>query len=266
MKALKQNDVQYVFVDEISMVPEMFYKFFITMKRIKPEIKFIIAGDFEQLLPVNDRVEGCDYKNSHALYELCDGNRLQLTTCRRSDDRLFNMLLKPNIGNIKATDFPEEFTQRHICFTNETRKKVNAVMMKQHAKKAKKNKSGILELSALDYSQNSQDVKLTAGTPLIARVNNKDHDICNNEMWVITKINKTKGTITIKEEDGDRTMDIDNNEVQKLFNPAWCITCHKSQGSTYNHTYTIHEFSKMDNRMRYVALSRSTKVEFIRVW
>ena len=105
MKALRENDVQYIFVDEISMVPEMFYKFFITMKGIKPEIKFIIAGDFEQLL--NDRVEGCDYKNSHALYELCDGNRLQLTTCRKSDDRLFNMLLKPNIGNIKATDFPE---------------------------------------------------------------------------------------------------------------------------------------------------------------
>ena len=66
--------------------------------------------------------------------------------------------------------------------------------MEQHAKKDQKNKSRILELAALDYSQNNQDVKLTSGTPLIARINSKDHDICNNEMWVITKINKAKGT------------------------------------------------------------------------
>ena len=58
-----------------------------------PEIKFIIAGDFSQLLPVKDRIEGCNYKDSLALHELCDGNRLQLTKCRRSDATLFNMLL-----------------------------------------------------------------------------------------------------------------------------------------------------------------------------
>jgi ATP-dependent exoDNAse (exonuclease V) alpha subunit len=266
MKALKNTDVSYVFVDEVSMVPEIFYKFFITMKRLKPELKFIIAGDFEQLLPVNDRVEGCDYKNSHALYELCDGNRLQLSKCRRSDDRLFNMLLKDNIGNINKTDFPRDFTTRHICYTNITRKKVNTLMMNQHAKKAMKTNSVILELDGLEYSDNSQDVKLTAGTPLIARVNNKAMDIFNNEMWMITKINKKSETITIKEEDGDKTMDIPNNLVQKLFNPGWCITCHKSQGSTYDHLYTVHEFDKMDERLKYVALSRSTKIEYITLW
>ena len=191
---------------------------------------------------------------------------IQLTKCRRSDDTLFNMLLKHNIGKIIAKDFPEEFTQRHLCFTNDVRKKANNIMMEQHAKNARKKKTAILELPALDYSQNSQDVKLTAGTPLIARVNHRDHDLNNNEMWVITKINKTKGTVSMKEEDGDRTMEIDNDEMQKLFNPAWCITCHKSQGSTYDHPYTIHEFHKMDSRMKYVALSRSTKIEFIRVW
>jgi ATP-dependent exoDNAse (exonuclease V) alpha subunit len=259
-------DVSYVFVDEISMVSEIFYKFFITMKRLKPELKFIIAGDFEQLLPVKDRVEGCDYKNSHALYELCDGNRLQLSKCRRSDDRLFNMLLKENINNIQKTDFRTEFAERHVCFTNATRKKVNTAMMSQYAKKAMKNKTEVLELEALDYSENSQDVKLTARTPLIARVNCKGIDIFNNEIWIITKINKKKETITIKEEGGERTMDIPNNLVQKLFNPGWCITCHKSQGSTYDHPYTIHDFDKMDERLKYVALSRSTKLEYIRMF
>ena len=39
------------------MMSEMFYKFFIVLKRMLPDIKFIIAGDFAQLLPVKDRVE-----------------------------------------------------------------------------------------------------------------------------------------------------------------------------------------------------------------
>jgi hypothetical protein len=38
------------------MMHEIFYKFFITLKRTLPDIKFIVAGDFAQLLPVKDRV------------------------------------------------------------------------------------------------------------------------------------------------------------------------------------------------------------------
>jgi hypothetical protein len=81
------------------MVPEVFYKCFITLKRVRPNLKFIIAGDFEQLLPVNDRVR-CDYKNSPALHKLCDGRRLQLTKCRRSDDTLFKLIHPKNIKNL----------------------------------------------------------------------------------------------------------------------------------------------------------------------
>ena len=58
-KALKELQYEYIIVDEISMIPEMFYKFFCIIRRLKPDIKFIIAGDFEQLLPVNDRI-GCN--------------------------------------------------------------------------------------------------------------------------------------------------------------------------------------------------------------
>ena len=176
------------------------------------------------------------------------------------------VLLKPNIGSIRKTDFNTEFTERHISFTNETRKKVNDEMMRSYAKRATRNKTTILELKALEHSENSQDVKLTAGTPLIARINCQGMDIFNNEMFVITKINAKKETITIKEEGGEKTMDIPNDKVQKLFNPGWCISIHKSQGATFDHPYTIHEFEKLDRRLKYVALSRATKVENIRVW
>ena len=77
-KYVKELNVDYIFIDEVSMMHEKFYKFFIMIKKMKPLIKFVIAGDFEQLLPVKDRVENCDYKNSVALFELCDGLRVQL--------------------------------------------------------------------------------------------------------------------------------------------------------------------------------------------
>ena len=51
---------------------EIFYKFFIMIKRIKPNLKFIIAGDFNQLPPVKDRIgESFNYIQSQALLELC---------------------------------------------------------------------------------------------------------------------------------------------------------------------------------------------------
>ena len=81
------------------MVESKFYKFFSSLQRLKPDIRFIIVGDFNQLAPVSDKKE-FDYKNSCVLYELCQGNRISLTKCRRSDDTLFNMLRDDNIMNL----------------------------------------------------------------------------------------------------------------------------------------------------------------------
>ena len=52
LESFKKKKIKYLFIDEISMVHEIFYKFFIGLKKMVPELRFIIAGDFEQLLPV----------------------------------------------------------------------------------------------------------------------------------------------------------------------------------------------------------------------
>ena len=39
----------------------------------------------------------------------------------------------------------------------------------------------------------------------------------------------------------------------------------ESQGQTYNKPYTIHEWSKLDRSLRYVALSRATLKELINI-
>ena len=166
------------------MVQEVFYKFFLYLKRAIPEIKYIIAGDFNQLLPVKDRLENCDYSNSRALWELCDGNKLTLTKCRRSDDRLFNMLLPQNINKINKSTFGNKFTDRHIAYTNEKRKQINKQMMDIYVKRRKQKP---LELPKLKYDKNSQDMRLLPGMPVIARVNNKSFDILRMNYILLEK-------------------------------------------------------------------------------
>ena len=245
-------------------------KFFCTLKRLRPDLKFIIAGDFRQFLPVNDRVAGCDYENSSALKELCDGNMLHLTKCRRSDDKLFNMCQPENIGKVQASDFTHKITDRHICYTNKKRKELNHDMMNLEAKKkASKNHATILAFKPLDYDANSQKVKVFAGLPIIARMNaeiTKDIKICNNDTMTVRKIKGTTQTIEIVRDDGCR-FDVPNDMFQKLFYPAYAITSHKAQGSTYDHPYTIWEWRHplFDERAKYVVLSRARKYEYVNI-
>ena len=267
-KMMTETKYEYIFVDEISMVQEHFYKFFITLKNVRPELKFIIAGDFEQLLPVNDRVE-CDYKTSPALFELCDGRRLQLSKCRRSDDTLFNMLNPLNIRNIKSQDFKQSLNRLYmtnLCHTNIKRKEINNIMMEKYIKmqidKARESKKKIptpIQVLARAEDETSQDVKLLRGMPIIAKRTTEQYDIMNNETFDIIDINEDTFKIIVH----DSPIEIELKEFSKLFNIAFCMTIHKSQGQTFNYDYAIHEWNKLDHRLKYVALSRSTRIDNI---
>jgi ATP-dependent exoDNAse (exonuclease V) alpha subunit len=52
----KKKDLDYIFIDEVSMLGKVFYKFLMTIKKIRPDSEFIISGDYNQLKPVNDRI------------------------------------------------------------------------------------------------------------------------------------------------------------------------------------------------------------------
>jgi hypothetical protein len=213
---------------------------------MRPDIRFIIAGDFAQLLPVKDRIEDCNYKNSLALHELCDGNRLELTKCRRSDATLFNMLLPDNIRKIKKTDFKNTMTNRHIAFTNKKRIAINKMEMD---KMIKQKKVKALELEGLCYDPNSQDVRLCTGMPVIARKNSKELNIFNNETFTIKAIKKTDNVIVVVDDGKEQQVPIP--EFTKMFNIAFCITTHKSQGATFDEPYSIHEFEQFDENTKF---------------
>jgi Zn finger protein HypA/HybF involved in hydrogenase expression len=257
-KAMGNLHVDYVIVDEISMVKEVFYKFLLALKKIKVQSKFLLCGDFEQLLPVNDRVV-CNYKNSPALLELCDGNRLELLKCRRSDDTLFNLC--KNASRVNKSEFNNKMASKHLVFTNEKRIEINKLMME---KNGKKNKEKAITLSKLGYDDNSQDVTLFPRVPIIAKISDKSLNISNNQMFTVHNV--TNESIYIQDKDDKKNLiEISIYDFQRMFYVAYAITIHKCQGETYDKPYTIHEWERLNKRLKYVALSRATKKDIINI-
>jgi len=256
-------DLDYIFVDEVSMLGEVFYKFLMMIKKIRPNIKFIISGDHNQLKPINDRISPkTDYANSPCLFELADYNKVQLTICRRANAKLYNLIKFDNIPNVKPSDFTEtnEYKNNiHICFTNNKRMEINHIKMKELYKK--KYRKG-LEIEGLSYDDRSQAVILNKGVPIISKVNNEDIGIFNNQRFKIVKYDAF--TITIKD-DFENLIKINIPDFQKFFLVAYATTTHSAQGMSIGKPYTIHEWDRMDQRLLYVSLSRSRAYEYINV-
>ena len=125
-----------------------------------------------------------------------------------------------------------------------------------------------MRLPAVSFDKNSQDVMLTEGTPVIAKRNDNDRELCDSETFIITDINTKDEYVQLTENGWKKTLNIHFEEFQQFFYVAWCITLHKSQGCTFDHECTIHEMGRprFDYRAKYVALSRSTTLGYIKVW
>ena len=97
--------------------------------------------------------------------------------------------------------------------------------------------------------------------PIIAKKTTDKYDIMNNETFYIKSINNEFFTIVVHQ----TPIQIDIKEFQDLFNVAFCMTIHKSQGQTFDHKYRIYEWEKLNDRLKYVALSRATNKKYIHI-
>jgi 5-methylcytosine-specific restriction enzyme A len=265
---LKSMKFKYVFLDEVSMLTEKFYKFLLMIKKLKPDVKFIISGDYNQLKAINDRISSeTNYSKSPALFELCDFNKLELTTCRRANDELFNLIKFDNIPNLTPNHFKASSdvtsVNMHLAFTNKKRIEINKIMMKYKAKEYEGPEK--LKLKKLLWDQQSQDLILIPNTPIICKVNNQENNLINNERFIITSIEENM--ITIKNDRQTLTFNaVEDNAFSRMFRVAYCSTCHSSQGMTINEPYMIHEFERYSQNMTYVALSRATEKSLINIY
>ena len=109
--------------------------------------------------------------------------------------------------------FGDSFTDRHITLTNKKRIEINEIMMKQEC--IMQRKKGLF-LEKFEYDDNSQDVYLLEGMPIIARKNCKELDIFNNETFIIKEIQLNKKNIVIIDDD-DVEINIPFEKFQNLF-------------------------------------------------
>ena len=257
----KFNKIDYIIVDEISMVKEIFYQVLMYIKQYNPNIKFIIVGDFGQLEPVKDRSSKFNYENSRCLYELVSKNKLTLTICKRSDKTLFNECKRVrNNEPLQNQYIQNEETYLNVSFYNETRKEINHLCYERYLNENPNLK--FTQINALHYDKNSQDYLLAKGMPVIARVNSKSLHIINNESFIVSKI--TNENITVINELNEEIL-IKKGKFNRIFHLAFCITVHKSQGATFDKKYTIYNWKKMNSKLKYVALSRGQNINNIQI-
>lgn len=250
---LKQYE--YIVVDEVSMMNSFFYHLFRVIKQ-NSTVKFIFVGDFRQLPPVGE--EHMDFLNSFILHELCDGNRLVLTKNRRSDSIMWDI-----VHSMDSTDIRKQFGSNecfvNLCWRNKTRKAINKKCMERW-NKLNPSYEPLFVRKGDDFIQSSQDMWLNIGMPVISKMTNNKHGIYNNESFVVKEILDDR---IILENEMNPWLDVSVDEFRTFFNVAFAVTVHKSQGSTFDKPYMIHEWDLFTDKMKYVALTRTSKKELV---
>lgn len=268
IKAL--NNYAYIIIDEKSMIQELFFRILFNIKQ-NTTCKIILTGDWRQLPPVCDR-SNFDYENSSIVKYICNSTKVVLTKCRRSDVELFNACV--NVDSIDPSKYPQKICKKSIAFTNKKRKDVNQQFMKKYSK----NKQTV-KIAGNKYDQNSQDMVLFNDMPVVVCQTSNEFNIANGEEYFIhpdtfDKNNVSKA-ITIYETKFrcpkqhrttyENKIIIPYNKFNTVFYPAYCITVHKSQGASFDFPYTIFEWNKFNTQMKYVAMTRATKLEYVNI-
>ena len=131
--SLNNDGIKYIFIDEISMIPEQMWN---VIAHVKRQFGFIVCGfgDFKQLKPVNE--EHIDFRNSWIVRYVFGNNLCELKHIHRfNESKLLQDAYKcANGENIEFNDYTKEEHELCLCWTNQA---VNSLNQKWNAQFAK---------------------------------------------------------------------------------------------------------------------------------
>lgn len=230
------NSLDYIMVDEISMVKEVFYRLMYHINNKYKHIKWVISGDFQQLSPVND-IRQFNYSESLILKQICKDNMVLLNKCRRADNTFFNDC--KNVMNLDVTNYiNKKATMKHLCYTNSLRKQLNDKCMRRYMSQNKYSLKYVT-VEANEKNKKSQQTHVYTNLPLIGSITNKALGIINSDEYFVQKL--TAPTVLIKEVHGDKVIEMFVYDVTKYFQPSYAISIHSSQGISIDKPYSIHQ-------------------------
>lgn len=216
-------DFDTLFIDEVSMIPASLFEDILYLKSLG--VKIYMYGDFLQYEAVKER----SYEFDEFMNQLCDGNKIMLTHCYRSDASYVEKVIK----GAEVVFNREGDTKLNIAYSNAKVDKVNSDMAKIYGGKG----------SIGSYV-----------TPLFTKVS---MGIFKNGIYEVVGDKKIKQKFV-----DSKIITIDSFSKFKL---AYCVTSHKAQGLTFNENYNIYELESMSKAGRYVSLTRCTNPNQIRV-
>lgn len=277
-KALRAicKDIDFVIVDEVSMIPAPLLRALCAVAKLTP-CKIILVGDDRQCPPV-ENTGVLSYFLHPAMQSLANNLSVELTVPWRYDMHMWDLL-----EDIDAVDAVAEFgvssilgNRVNICWTNRMRVLINHAWMRHECP------DGVdpLFLRASDKVERSQDTWVFIGMPVMAIKNlrvavpgaNKSDPMelsfANSDTFTVTDYSIEHGTIELVSTTKSIpvfTISLSQSDFTEYVVPAYASTVHKNQGDTILTDYTIWEWEIMSTNLRYTAASRAKLATQIRV-
>lgn len=247
------RNIYALVIDEFSMIPMHFLSKLIKIKKQYPALEFMILGDEKQLPPViTDGAKCYKYTNTFVMKYLCKFNYVQARykpEYSRYDQATYDILTefveKQQLSDKLKDKALKPGLMQNLCYYKKTAERVNE------------------ECRQLFIKNNPNAVKITndfyVGMKVISNENNPILDIYNSETFEI--VNYNKPNISIKSDLTGETTQVSILSFKRKFNLAYCITIHRSQGSTLEGEYNIYDISSLTFELMYVAMSRCRNID-----
>ena len=269
------KDLDYLMIDESSMIRKSIFYNLCCIKRLYPKLAIILIGDHQQLDPVENGgvvYKKMTHKTNMAKF-ITDYNSLHLTKNMRSSTEgieMFNlyrdiiagknfnknqtfkdMVYKQdgNISNVLTR------SKTHLCWTNDTRNMIN----KCYRKLAIKNKHNLVIRDEESKRIKTIWEKMKVIAYPLMKDKKKEAEYYNNQEFIVKKLHSTpERYITLECSLTGNELIITKDQLND-FDYGYCITIHKSQGSSIGEKYYLWEVNYMPNKeLIYVGISRTT--------
>ena len=251
-------DLDYVILDEASMVTSELWLHLSEFKRVNPKIRYVILGDMHQLPSIEEA--SYSFETTEAILALVNFNTLNLTKNYRQDEDGLNFCkdilsgATYNIPTTHGTPHPEDI---HLCYTNNTRQWLN------HRFNIKTKNSIRIKLKDFHvyYDEEGEEKKeelfgyLHAGVKIICVL--RFQTIQNSQVGCVVSAGDS---ICVKMED-DNQVDMSPSQFTHHFTLGYALTVHKAQGQTYDNVVNIYDVGKLQKKSykyMYTAVSRAT--------